>query len=85
MSKIIKIDSCQECPYLRIRSPEHFISEHAYCTAPGGMSVYNYEILPDWCPLPDNVSPDDIVNIRNYIKSCIIGLETMFKKISKEG
>jgi len=45
--KIIKINSCKECPYYKYISCENFCNEK-------WLIIRNIDIIPHWCPLEDN-------------------------------
>ena len=49
--KIVKVETCKDCPYFKTRSPEMYGHNH-YCLE--GRSFDEVpSIIPDWCPLDD--------------------------------
>jgi len=47
MGKIIKFDSCEQCPYAMDKNKEYYcLAEHKY--------FYLRNEIPDWCPLDES-------------------------------
>ena len=51
--KIIKIESCKECPLLAFKNPED--GGQPYCLK--CCVLQTIDGIPDWCPLPDVLEP----------------------------
>lgn len=47
--KIIKVNNCNECPYLDFRIDEVYCSHRPKCDLPSD----NLKKIPGWCPLTD--------------------------------
>jgi len=66
MAKELKIESCRDCPRLRIIPTKHFLmgNQTGYiyrCTKAGRdiMPAEGVKPPPAWCPLPDEKDKDD--------------------------
>ena len=51
MIRLIRVESCAECPYLRAEGMRVVL--RWYCASPvvKGPTLWNMETIPDWCPL----------------------------------
>lgn len=57
--KIIKIISCQNCPFLL----KYFIKKNGGCCQlhPNWPEIDDTKIIPNWCPLDDSNAPTALV------------------------
>jgi hypothetical protein len=51
MTKIVKIDSCWDCPYIYTEDSYH--GYYASCGKNGYKDVHPNDGIPSWCPLED--------------------------------
>ena len=60
MAKIIRIESCDECPFCLC----HIVTNEYTCSHkrriyPLGQPIYKISIIQDWCPLPGEEQDHD--------------------------
>lgn len=93
MSKVIKIESCSECPYIHTRDYERTkIQRSYYCTK----TDYDYKMIepkdlkefPEWCPLDNRKEPRrlkstnrkiDVYTIRTEITNSITEITKIYE------
>lgn len=66
MEKIIRIKSCNKCPFSMYRSP-FFVCRHENAGEYQYLSVGDPNKIPDWCPLENVPSFDHIIDVLSHL------------------